>query len=127
MGIAHAFIGINHGAVVISVNQNQRVVYDDLLHFSYQLFSFLRIRLTLQRFIQLVIFLFGIPAVCGLRITVTQIFQRIAGSHGNPVVVIQIIISCSQFAPLIVGAAVLCGDSDPDFSQILGMGIGKII
>ena len=121
MGISYTLIGINHGTVIVTIYDYQGIIYDNLLHFLYQFFSSPRIQFILQRFIQLVIFRIGIPAVSSFGVPVAEILQRIAGSHSGPVIIVQIIISRSQFAPLIVGTSVFSCDSDADFRQVLGM------
>ena len=126
MCISHIF-RVDHGRVVVTVDQNSCIIYQDLLHLENQICTLVLIHLALQLFKQLIIFRIGISAVSSVRCPVCHVCIWVSGTYGDPVIIVEIIVSGSKFAPLVIGTAVICGASDTDLCQILDMCIGEII
>ena len=58
--------GINHTGVVVSVDQNSGIIYQNLLHLEDQICTFVFIHLALQLLEQCIIFRIGVSAVSGV-------------------------------------------------------------
>ena len=126
MGMTYIF-GIDHGGVVVTVDQDGGIVNENLLHLKDQLRPLVGVHFALERAVQRVVFRVGICAVGAFACPVCHIGERIAGAHRSPVVVVQIVLACRQLAPLIIRGSVVRRAADADFGQILDMGVGKVV
>ena len=120
-------LAVDHGRVVVSIDQDCCVIDQDLLHLEDQVSSCVRIHLALQLIEQLIVFRIGVCTVACIGCPVCHVSIRIARTNRNPVVVVKVIIKCSKLAPLIIRTAVLRNYTDSNFCQILCMCVGEVI